>query len=340
MAANIGKNGKIFKQLYLLLHKLGNRLDKKDISILWELSQDATLPLVKIAKKVGLPKETVKYRFEQLQKRGVLKKFFAIVNSSALGLRFYETFIKLHGIPPEKLQSSIEKLKAYKYTGWLLSTSGPFTLCCTFLVRTPEQLYEACFYIRSMFGKYLKKIHTNHAVESKQFSYPFFKDFDKFSLKTSKHYTTPISLDPVDTKLLEILTENCRTPKRVIAKRVGITEKTVRMRIKSLEKRGLIKRYTTLLHPGRAGYYFYILFIHASLPNDELEEFLVNLPEIFYIKKKSVGFYDYKVELYVDAESRIHAIEEELYRRFSGIVQDVDIVHVKKEYMIRYFVDA
>ena len=340
MAIKISKNGKIFKHKCHPLHKLRNRLDKKDISLLWELSQDATLPLVKIAKKVSLPKETAKYRFEQLQKKGILKKFYAIVNSSALGLRFYETFIKLHGIPPEKLQKSIEKLKAYKFTGWLLSTSGPFTLCCTFLVRTPEQFYEACFYVRSMFGKYLKKICTNHAVESKQFSYPFFKEFEKFSLKTSKHYTTPVLLDPIDTKLLEVLTENCRTPKKFIAQRVGVTERTVRLRSKSLEKRGIIKRYTVLLHPGRAGYYFYILLIHASLPNDELESYLVNLPEMFYIKKRSVGFYDYKVELYVSAESRIHAIEEELYRKFSEIVQDIDIVHVKKEHIIRYFVDA
>ncbi len=317
------------------------RLDKKDVAILWELYQNARIPVVKVAKNVGIPKETVKYRIEQLEKGGILKKYFAIVNAPILGLRFYETFIKLHGIPEEYLKGCIHKLTDYKHTAWLISTSGAFTLCCTFLVKNPAQFYEACYYVRKMFGKYLKRFNTNHSVDAQQFNYPYFKEFEELPpLKITKHEQEPVELDKINRGLLMLLTENCRMKRKEMAFRLKIAEHTVSSRIKWLEQKRFIQRYSILLHPGRAGYFFYILFVRVTLPSDELAAHIKNLPEIFYLKKKGVGFYDYKVELYAESESRVHEIEEELYRKFPNIVVEVEILHVKKEHAIRYFVDV
>ncbi len=60
-------------------------------------------------------------------------------------------------------------------------------------------------------------------------------------------------LDAVDRKILNILQENATTPLSRIGKALGISEATVRYRVKNLEKKEVIKTYTTLLNPAKVG---------------------------------------------------------------------------------------
>jgi Lrp/AsnC family transcriptional regulator for asnA, asnC and gidA len=61
-------------------------------------------------------------------------------------------------------------------------------------------------------------------------------------------------LDEIDLKILEILRENARTPYVEIAKQVGLTDVAIIKRIKKLEARGIIKKYTIVVDPSRLGY--------------------------------------------------------------------------------------
>jgi len=61
-------------------------------------------------------------------------------------------------------------------------------------------------------------------------------------------------MDEIDIKILEILMENARTPFVEIAKKLKVSEATIRKRVKSLEKRGVIKKYTIIVDPEKVGY--------------------------------------------------------------------------------------
>ena len=56
--------------------------------------------------------------------------------------------------------------------------------------------------------------------------------------------TDSARLDEKDIKLIGILKNNSRTPFRVIARELGLTEGAVRKRVKRLVSRGIIKRFT------------------------------------------------------------------------------------------------
>ncbi len=57
-----------------------------------------------------------------------------------------------------------------------------------------------------------------------------------------------------DLRLIEILRENARTPFIRIAKELGVSEAAIRKRVKTLEKRGVIKKYTVEVDPRRLGF--------------------------------------------------------------------------------------
>jgi len=61
-------------------------------------------------------------------------------------------------------------------------------------------------------------------------------------------------VDSKDKKIIEILKEDARTPFTKIAKELGITEAAVRKRVKNLEERGVIKKYTIEIDCTKLGY--------------------------------------------------------------------------------------
>ena len=61
-------------------------------------------------------------------------------------------------------------------------------------------------------------------------------------------------LDETDIGILEILRKNARTPFLGIAKKLRISESTIRKRVKELEKKGVIKKYSAMIDPSKLGY--------------------------------------------------------------------------------------
>jgi len=61
-------------------------------------------------------------------------------------------------------------------------------------------------------------------------------------------------VDNKDLKIIEILQENSRTPYLEIARKLRVSEATIRKRVKALEEKGVIKNYTVLIDPSKIGY--------------------------------------------------------------------------------------
>lgn len=61
-------------------------------------------------------------------------------------------------------------------------------------------------------------------------------------------------LDETDIGILEILRKNARTHFLGIAKKLRVSESTIRKRVKELEKSGIIKKYSAIVEPSKLGY--------------------------------------------------------------------------------------
>ncbi|WP_457556079.1 Lrp/AsnC family transcriptional regulator [Candidatus Pyrohabitans sp.] len=61
-------------------------------------------------------------------------------------------------------------------------------------------------------------------------------------------------LDEKDMKIIEILRRDARTPFTEIARRLNVSEATVRKRVDALERMGVIKGYTIVVDPAKMGF--------------------------------------------------------------------------------------
>jgi|ETNmetMinimDraft_11_1059920.scaffolds.fasta_scaffold15123_2 DNA-binding Lrp family transcriptional regulator len=69
--------------------------DDKDIKILISLSKNARASLLEIAKEVRISAELTSYRIKQLQKRGIIQGYRAMIDVERLGYHFYKAEIRL-----------------------------------------------------------------------------------------------------------------------------------------------------------------------------------------------------------------------------------------------------
>lgn len=77
-------------------------------------------------------------------------------------------------------------------------------------------------------------------------------------------------LDELDQKIVRLLIQNARMSYSEIGQQVGVSRVAVKMRIQSLERRGIIEEYTTIINPqkisGAVSCYFEIETTPDALP--------------------------------------------------------------------------
>ncbi len=61
-------------------------------------------------------------------------------------------------------------------------------------------------------------------------------------------------MDQKDKNIIDILSNDSRMPYTVIAKKIGVSESTIRNRIKVLEEEGIIQKYSIVVNPAKVGY--------------------------------------------------------------------------------------
>jgi Lrp/AsnC family transcriptional regulator for asnA, asnC and gidA len=90
------------------------------------------------------------------------------------------------------------------------------------------------------------------------------------------------ALDGLDKSILRILQEDGRASYSEIARRLGVPESTVRLRVKKLVERGIIRKFAALINPFKAGYSI-VAFIAVDVEPGRIKEAvekLGKLPEV------------------------------------------------------------
>ena len=104
------------------------KIDVKDRKILYELDKNSRASFSKIAKSVRLSQETVRYRVNNMIKKGVINKFFTVVDPAKLGYAFYKVLVKLHNVDSEKIDEIVSYLHKKDSVVWFVSIDGNYDL--------------------------------------------------------------------------------------------------------------------------------------------------------------------------------------------------------------------
>lgn len=125
-------------------------------------------------------------------------------------------------------------------------------------------------------------------------------------------------IDERDEKIIEILRRDSRTPNTKIAEELGISETSVRNRIKELTEKGVIRRFTVEVDPGKLGYDS-VALVGADVEPDKYLTAAEELSEFDSIRDVSLTTGDHMIMMEIWAEDG-----EELTKILSEKIGGID----------------
>lgn len=319
------------------------KLDLKDRKILYELDLNARQTDSEIAKKVGLTRDSVRYRINKLVENGYIHYFMTLLNSMKLGYNWYRTFFKFQNLTLEKEKEIIDYLK--KRASWITKVEGIWDLNTGIFVKN---VYEYRDLINEFLLKYSSFIERyNVSIVTREWSYhrdyllnkkqktskPILMGFD-----SQKEYKTE-TIDETDYKILKTILKNARMKTIDIAREIGTTEMVVRYRLKKIIKNGIIIGFKPFLNIHKLGYTY--LKLHVTLQNltEEKKKKIITYihqhPNTVHMTEL-VGGADIETEFQVKNNGEFYGYIQDLRLKFGEIIKDYKFMQYTQEYKFTY----
>ena len=318
------------------------RIDKTDYKILYELDSDARQSYARLAQKVRLSQESVRYRVNRLVQNNVIQKFFTVIDGSKLGFAFYKILLKLQNVNENKQQEMIQYFINHKQVVWVASLDGSYDIGITILGEHILQLnrfmeemnekfsfhFNRRFFSVNVLGEFLTR---NYFIQKKR----------QVTHQTSYSIELPkAEVDEIDLQIIRELTEDGRRSAVEIARKIGVSPDTILQRKKHLEKEKVITKYNILTNPDALDMIRYKVLIHLNIFNPErtmkFVDFCRGENNIVYIIK-ALGQWNYELDIEVDSIDDYRKIMMQMMNDFSDIIRDYDSLIIRKVYKYNFY---
>ena len=316
-------------------------LDLKDKKLLYELDTNSRQTVQQLARKIGLSKDAVKYRMNRLKQEGIIKSFNAVIDTGKLGFISFRLFLRFYRLTLSKEQEILNFFLNNKNLVWMVRVEGAWDLNTWFLYKDIEGMNTFWNNLLEKYDNYIDKKEFGIYTDITYFSRAYL-----LNLKNSSYSLRTVSLpeynnlDKTDMAIITMLSGNARTSVVDIAKKAGVTPKTVIARMKQLKQNKIILGYRTEFDMERLGYQYYKVHISTFNLTAELgrkfKQFIHYHPNIIYYDKV-LGGYDMEIEVQVENDQKLRALIEDMRKHFASIIKDYEVLHYYKEYRLRFF---
>ena len=301
-------------------------LDARDRKLLLAIDFHARDSYAHLAKAVGSSKQAVDYKLKRLQKLGVIKGYYALVDTTLLGYFYCRLLVTLQGASDEVINEITKELLKEKRVLWLLTTQGQYDLLIDLWTLGLDEFRVFAEDFMSRFGKYVKRKSENIITNTIHFQNRYLtrqSSTEEFRLKQSDKR---VQIDDIDRKLLSELCKDARIHVVKLAKVVKLSSVAVARRIRNLEREGVIAGYRPNIDHNKLGFGYYKILLNLSIPSREnlhaVKEYIKHQPLSLYIVE-GVGIPgDLDFEIVAQSPFQIDELIRKLRSTFPGLISD------------------
>lgn len=315
-------------------------LDKFDRKLLLELDLNSRRSNAAIAKRLGIGKNVVNYRIQQLMKRGIIRSFYTVIDTARLGCFGIRAYVKFRRTTPRKEEEIIRSAAKNKYVWVCERADGAYSLAIAWWVRTMDDFYNFWFEFDRKYRRYFADVLISFYCEVYDFgnSCLSYGGVTKAPVVIGGWGKEQVKITELDRKILSCLSNNARMPTIEIAKKVNASPITVKNRIAFLRKSGVIQCFTVLLNWEKLGLVRYKLnfYLKDLSSYSRFIELAKTHPQTIYIDK-TVGYADFEVEVQVESYAMFMEIFEDYKKTFPDEILDHSHVIYREEAKVVYF---
>lgn len=321
---------------------MSKNLDRQDLNILHKLDRNSRASITTIGKATKLPTETVRYRIQRLCEKNVIDKFYGIVDLSKLGKTLYKVYLGLQNVTEDVIKKFVSHLETVDGVIWIIRTDGKFDLAIGLIVEEVMILDSFLENLNSHFSNFIRKrsICINVSMNYLERDYLLKKkqreshEERQYSAKGEK-----VSVDELDRKIIEVLSEDSRIPAAQLARNLSIKDKKdlstelILLRIKRLEKLKLITGYSIILNNESIDQLHIKVLLNLSAYSPEKMQYFVaecwKIPRIVRAVKV-IGEWDYEIDLEVENTTQYREIMGELTSKHPDLIRDYNALFIEQ----------
>lgn len=310
-------------------------LDLLDKKILCELDLDARQSASKIAKKLRVSKETVNFRINRLLRRGIIKGFFPLLDTTKIGRFFFKIFIKFHELTSKRKEEVLDFFASYPQMAQVLLLEGKFDVQLFFLAENNSDLMQFLEKMNLFCGKDIKAKETLIVDTLYKFNLKMYSGFDDDRMCQLKGGTGGLHLDPLAQKILRLLSEDARMPVLEIAKQLGVSYQLVQYHLGKL-KPLLVNNYVVLDNSKlNLQHYHITLQVNDHGVISGLIEFFKSKGVLF--ATKTMGYYDCSTEFLAKDNTELRFFVQEMLDLYADKINSVDTMLIYEERKLQLF---
>ncbi|MDO8624944.1 MAG: Lrp/AsnC family transcriptional regulator [Candidatus Diapherotrites archaeon] len=316
-------------------------LDIKDRKLLSELEKNARQPLLRLAKKTGLSRDVVGYRIRQLEHKGIIIRYMAVIDFHRFGYQQYKVYLQLQHVTEEKYREMLDYLVLNDRVKWVAECNGRWDLLFAVITSSVLEFDETKNEFFSRFAQFV----ADKSITTMVVDYPSLRAYLLGTASTADpplmapSDQAPLPLEQTDLEILRLLSHNARQSALDIAKQTGLSPRVVGYRIKQLEKQKVILNYRIGIDLEKIGYKFFKAFIYLDNATPqrkkEFTRFCLAHPNITHAVV-TVGNWDIEPEFEVPTNEEFYALIRQIRGKYADIIKKIETVLISKEHKFEY----
>lgn len=314
-------------------------MDALDWKIIGEMNANCRTPLSKLAKKLRVGRNVVAYRLNNLNKKGIIKSHICSIDPGKLGYKTYKIYFKTRNKPSEKLFESA--LSGDKQVISFVKTEGSFDYSCVIAMKNVAELDRFLTRLKSEFRDAVRDSVVSIVVYSHIGKRPklFFNTESEpldFILYTGENEL--VSIDDVDKKLLQSLSQNANMPLIELSKKSGLSLDVAKYRLKKLSK-DIITAFRIELNLSKIGLFHYTVLLQTrqitAMDEKKLLTWCSFSKSILY-STKTIGPFDFEINIAIKDINDLNTFLSEMKAEFGELIESYEVLLNSKSIKLNY----
>ena len=230
-------------------------MDQLDKKIILELMKNSRIPLTSLSKKIRTSREVITYRINKLKNEKTILSFVTDINTKKLGFISASVFIN---ISAKKEREFEEFIKKCNFTSWSGEFSGVWRFGLDIYGRTNEEIHSRFQKIFNMFKEDIIDHRLTIYKDKYFFHEKYLGNINHNKLDFIGEYS---KIDKIDKQILIELAKNSRIESVELSRKINLTSPAIAKRIKELEKKKIITKYSLFIDVSKLNLFQYSIFI-------------------------------------------------------------------------------
>ena len=318
------------------------KVNLKDKKLIYELDLDSRQSASQLGKKIGLSKQGVSLKINNLVKKGIIKSFITVFDTPLLGRLSFRLYFKLIDISPEEEEKFKKYLINHLDVSWVVGCEGIWDYIIVVFPSDFESFEKFMVDINNNFGKFVEKKEIALVTRAYHFhsDYLFGKKKSSSNLIYAGQPSEIVKFDSYDEEIMSNLAKNSRCTLVDLSKKLKLNIKTVINRVERLKKLNVLEGYTITVDYDKLGLERYKIFIRTKNLSDLNEKKFIDYikihPYVLYYSK-SIGSSDVELEVIVEDTIHLRKIISEIRDNFGELIKSYETMKIYTEYKLNFF---